>query len=177
MKTFKKFLTVESPNLTSKMWIMSNGTVYPTKNLWHYAWALQNKKTLEKHGIDFSNISEKDGEQKVRIELIKQGMFRVNHLARGNQLIVEGLKKYFNRRVKDSLLDLIMENSGSVANLSITLFDENVKRIVFDKSANFFGVIGSKEQIDRAYSLIYENKSISIEDFGSSKDGINQIKK
>lgn len=161
MKTLKQFLTVESPNLTSKIWIMPNGKIYPTGSTWHYQWAIENQKTLEKHGIDFSNISRKDGEQKVRIELIKQGMFRVNHVSRTNQVIVEGLKKYFRRRVKDSLLELVMDNSDSIASLQITLFDENVKRIVFDKSANFFGIIGSKEQINRANSLIYEGKSIS----------------
>lgn len=143
--------------LTSKMWIMKNGKVFSTGGNWHFRWAFQNKKMLEeRYGISFEGISEKDEEEKVRIHLIKQGMFRLNHESRGNRVTIEGVINFFNKRVKDTIVALVMDNDESISNLSIVLFDNGVETIVKRKFANFFNIFGG-EKVEKTIDMINEN--------------------
>ena len=150
--------------LTSKMWIMKTGKVFSTNGQWHYLWALQNKKMLEEQFfIDFSDLTTKSDEQTVRLHLIKQGMFRLNHEARGNRVTIEGLSKYFNKRVKDSILGLVMDNADDFSYLNITLFDESVERVVKTRSASFFNM-DERQKTDKTQELLIENNKYKTEE-------------
>lgn len=142
--------------ITSKMWIMKTGKVFSTGANWHYQWAFQNQKMLEDtFGISFEGINPNDDEQKVRVHLIKQGMFRLNHEARGNRVTIEGVINYFNKRVKDSIVALVMDNPDDFAFLNVTLFDNGVQNVVKQKSANFFNM-GEREKVDKTMEIIQE---------------------
>jgi hypothetical protein len=154
----------EAIGLTSKMWIMKNGKVFSTGGNWHFQWAFQNRKMLEdKYGISFEGISEKDDEQKVRVHLIKQGMFRLNHESRGNRVTIEGVINYFNKRVKDTVVALVMDNDESISNLSIVLFDNGVETVVKRKFANFFNIFG-REKVEKTIDMINEKLYKSDDD-------------
>jgi hypothetical protein len=143
--------------LTSKMWIMKTGKVFSTNGQWHYLWALQNKKMLEEQFfIDFANLTINSDEQTVRLHLIKQGMFRLNHEAKGNRVTIEGLSKYFNKIVKDSILGLVMDNADDFSYLNITLFDESAERVVKNRSANFFNM-DERQKTDKTQEILMEN--------------------
>lgn len=142
--------------ITSKMWIMKTGKVFSTGGGLHYQWAFQNKKMLEDtFGISFEGINLNDSEQKVRLHLIKQGMFRLNHEARGNRVTIEGVINYFNKRVKDSIVALVMDNPDDFALLNVTLFDDGARNVVKQKSANLFNM-GEREKVDKIMEIIQE---------------------
>jgi hypothetical protein len=142
----------KSVGITSKMWILPNGRVATTGGDWHYQWALNNKENLEKMGITFEG---KD-ENTIRKELIKQGMFRLNHEARSNRVTIEGVAKYYNSRIKDAILGLVMDNAWSFAYLKITLFDDAITKIVKDRGINLIGK-GEKEKVDSVSDLLGES--------------------
>lgn len=154
----------KSTGITSKMWIMKTGKVFSTGSNWHFRWAFGNQKMLEDNfGVSFDGISPKDEEQKVRIHLIRQGMFRLNHEVRGNRVTIEGSARYFNKRVKDSIIGLVMDNPDDFAYLNIILFDERVENVVKTKSAKFFNM-DEREKVDKTFDLVMERKLKTEED-------------
>jgi hypothetical protein len=138
--------TGKSLGLTSKMWIMRSGKLYSCGGQMHYQWALSKQRELTKnHGIDLEGFTYADDEQPVRVHLIKQGMFRVNHEHRGNRVTIEGCKRFFNRRVKDTIVNLVMENSGYFGSLTINLFNQDATQVVDRKGVNLFSMSEQKK--------------------------------
>jgi len=156
--------TPKAIGVTAKMWIMPNGKVFSTGGNWHYHWALKNREMLEeKYGISFKGLSAKSEEDDVRLQLIKQGMFRLNYEGRSGNVTIEGLKKYFNRRVKDSILMMSMDNPDNFAGLRITLFDNTVSKVLKQNSASLFRYDG-KEKTDKIMDLLNESSLSRIWD-------------
>jgi hypothetical protein len=125
--------------MTSKMWILPNGKIVHTRGRMHFKWALENKKMLyDDFKIDIRDMEYDDGEEIVRKKLVSQGMFRVNYEQRNGGITIEGVKGRFNKKIKDSIFYMVLEHSEKIYQMTITLFNENISKVVANKSVQLF---------------------------------------
>ena len=140
-RSIEKILERPSPKpvkLSPKMWILPNGTLQPL-NQWHWSWLKTNPDVAErfKIGPQVDKIKASD-EQNGRIVALKAGFFRVNYEDRGGNVTIEGCSKFWTSKIKDAVFMLVCENGKQIYGMTVTLFDDNCKRVVRTGSASLF---------------------------------------
>lgn len=156
--------------ITSKMWMTKSGRILSTGGAFHSQYAVQNKDKLKANfGVDLDGVESPEEEemrrnygiwdQKIRVHMIKQGMFRINHEARGNKVTIEGLEKYFNAKVKDSIVRLVEENPWDIAFISIVLMDDTAETVVKTKYANLV-LPDERRKIEKIVDVLAESKVV-----------------
>jgi hypothetical protein len=154
----KSFASSRTDKLTSKMWILPDGTA---KNIsgWHYQWILDNRDKLqEKYGLDISHLpaeyyANTGKETEIRIAAIKSGFIRVNYEIRNGNLTLEGLASKYTKKIKDTVFMLILDNINDIGTININLFNDAVSSIVVNKSIPLFKY-GKDEKFDALDGVI-----------------------
>lgn len=132
---------------TTKFWLLSNVCCYDTNGMLHFRWAQANARFLNSQysvGMDKAQL-ESDDEQAVRIHLIKQGMIRMNHCARQNQLTIEGCLGSFDKAAERFLRKVVISHPEEISSVRISLFDAAATRC----QSYFVNLVGKHETEER----------------------------
>lgn len=135
----KQLSSYKSDKLTSKMWILPNGSVKSIGG-WHYQWIMDHAEEYsKKYGLDVEGVSAApDNEQIIRIAAIKAGFFRVNYEIRNGSLTIEGCANKFNKQIKDAIFMLVMDNMNQIGYFNLNLFNDRVDGLLLSKSIPLF---------------------------------------
>lgn len=137
--SFKPFSKVRTDNYSSKMWISPKGELINLQ-MRHASFVETQKQRPEFKGKSF-----RKGEN-IRLDAIDAGWFRVNYEINWNNLIIEGLEKYFTSKIKDAIFMLVAENLKSIEKMEIHLLNERYKTI---KSGEVdFSSMRQKDKLD-----------------------------
>jgi hypothetical protein len=124
---------------TSKMWITPTGKVFNTEHSFHYQWALRHREMLKSDfDINLVGLTEASGEDAVRLQMVRQGMFRINHEGKFNRVTCEGRISGFNAQIQQTLLDLVTRFPDHFAELRIHLLDDAVESVAEIIHCNWF---------------------------------------
>lgn len=132
----------EAIPLTNKMWILPDATVQPLSQ-WHWSW-------LQTHPLVYKKFKIKGDPQKMdegmgRKRALQAGFFRVAYELNRGQLTIEGCEKFFTKKIKDAIFMLVLDNVDAVDNMTVNLFDDEVKKLVWRGSEPLFHYSGQEK--------------------------------
>ena len=141
------FASHKTDRLTSKMWILPDG-VPVSLDQWHYRWILANKTRVAKFGLDTTELP--DDEQTVRIAALKKGFFRVNYEINNGALTVEGIDTKYNKKIKDALFMIVMNNLNRIDRINLILVNDTVEAVSKRRSVELFMIHDDGEKMEAA---------------------------
>ena len=96
------------------------------RGVWHYQWVLANRFTLFKNHAILIKSDEACDETTVRLEAMAEGMFRIGR--EGERMIVQGLASKWTRRIKDTAMELLIDNKPKSVFVSLLKPDGTASR-------------------------------------------------
>lgn len=122
----------------SKMWILPSGTTV-SLDAWHWQWLKSNLDVADRFEIgDKVRAIAATDEEAGRIVALKAGFFRVNYEKGNGVLTIEGCSRYWRNSIKDAVFMLVADNASSIDSISVTLFDDAIRRIEKQGCASLF---------------------------------------
>lgn len=128
--------TGESVSGIKKSWILPDGTPIQTGGEWHHEWLANNPEIAKRYNLDVPDFEGSDAGT-VREDAMKKGFARVNYTTRNGTLTVEARAKDWNK-IKPTIEDMVDANIDQIDNMTVTLFDDSVTKVVDSDSARLF---------------------------------------
>ncbi len=136
-------------------WIQPDGEFAPLGGEYHEDWLANNSSKLnKKFGTKFKTASKVEGDE--RIDALNHGFVRIRAgYAGGGGMNVELNQSFFKGKVKQKLVDHLLDNADSIDRLSITLTD-NEGNSVDNVTAERLFELDDAEKLDRLAGAIDE---------------------
>jgi hypothetical protein len=129
----------------SKVWILPNGDVQQLGGTWHHQWLHENPDVSKRFNVSLPAFSREDAEG-ARQEALKRGFVRINYGVNQGRMTIEGRVKDW-RYQKNAVFDVLEKNIKDIDNLTISLYDDAVKKVVDSASEQLFMADSPKEAL------------------------------
>lgn len=131
----------DEPVLSSKMWILPDGTAVKVDNV-HEQFLKSNAKELNKaFGAKFGAKGGDDFDSWLaeREHALDKGFARITYEPNRGQLTIEAKQSAWGRTMKDRIFDLVEANLGKIDNMRVALLNDKY-RVVKDESEALFRI-------------------------------------
>lgn len=125
--------------LTSKMWLLPDGTVQPLDGELHDQWLQNHHLVAQKFGISDEDLfGDTADHQTVRIAALKRGFVRIVYERGTGALTVEALHKYYNSQARSAIFMLVADNAEMIDRMTVNLLDDTATKLMSTRSENLF---------------------------------------